>query len=217
MRKLLLSMLTTLLLTGLLGGGALALFQDTETSSGNTFTAGTLDLKIKDQDEAYGDGVTATWTASNMAPGDSWNFVAPFVRLDAQGSIAPNHVEITCDYSVIEEVPQTEADTDPNTNLDPDKMAKVMVITRCIYRDGSWSINCLTDTNPKWRIQDQDGDGRRTFYDLKNDPLDDLPPPNGATTEFQLGVKFHENAGNDFQGDTFNLSLIFTLNQDSSQ
>jgi len=203
---------------GVVVAGTWAFFSDTETSSGNTFTAGTLELKIKDQNEApYGDGVSGTWSASNMAPGDSWAFHTAFVRLDAQGSIGPDHLEITCDYSVIEEVPQTEADTDPNTNLNPDSMAKVMEITRCLYSDGNWAIDCLANSDPRWRIEDQDGDGRITFYDLKNDPLDDLTPPNGATTEFQLGVKFHEDAGNDFQGDTFNLTMFFILNQDASQ
>ena len=217
MRKILISMLAIFLVIGLVGAGTLAWFQDTETSTGNTFTAGTLDLKIRDQDEAFGDGVTATWTATNMAPGDSWNFLTESVRLDAQGTITPDHLEITCDYSVTEEVPQTEADTDPNTNLHPDNMAKVMEITRFVYSNGNWSINALTDPNPRWRIQDQDGDKRITFYDLKNDPLDDLPSPDGATTHLELGVKFHESADSSFQGDTFNLTMIFTLNQDSSQ
>jgi len=213
MKKLLLSILAIFLVIGLVGAGTNAWFQDTETSTGNTFTAGTLDLKIRDQDEPWGDGVTATWTASNMAPGDSWDFLVPFVRLDSVGSIPGSYLEITCDYSVIEEIPQTEADTDPNTNLDPDKMAKVMEITRFEYRNGSWSINCLTDSNPNWRIEDQNGDGRITFFDLKNDPLTQLPAPDGATTENNFGVKFLQLAGNDFQGDTFNLTMIYILNQ----
>lgn len=212
MKKILVSSLAIFLVIGLVGSGTFTWFQDTETSIGNTFTAGTLDLKIRDQDEFYRDGVTATWIASNMVPGHSWAFLVPFVRMDAEGSIAPNHLEITCDYSVIEEVPQTEADTDPNTNLNPDSMAKVMEITRFIYRNGDWSVNCLTDLNSKWRIQDQDGDSRITFYDLKKDPLDDLTPPNGVTTQLELSVKFHESADSRFQGDTFNLTMVFTLN-----
>jgi predicted ribosomally synthesized peptide with SipW-like signal peptide len=58
-------MLAIFLVIGLVGtAGTFAWFQDTETSTGNTLTAGTLDLKIRDGDEAYGDGVTATWTAT---------------------------------------------------------------------------------------------------------------------------------------------------------
>jgi len=69
MRKLLLSMLAIFLVIGLVGAGSFAWFQDTETSTGNTFSAGTLDLKVSDDDEGFGDGVSATWTMSNMAPG----------------------------------------------------------------------------------------------------------------------------------------------------
>ncbi len=41
MRKLWFLVLAILLVIGLVGVGTLARFQDTETSSGNTFTAGT--------------------------------------------------------------------------------------------------------------------------------------------------------------------------------
>lgn len=213
MKKIVLGVMVIVLAVGLVGAGAFAYFQDTETSTGNIFTAGTLNLKIRDWNEPWKDGgVTATWGADNMKPGDSWDFLVPFVRLDAEGTIPGSYLEITCDYQVVEEIPQTEADTDPNTNLDPDSMAKLMEITRFEYRDG-WTIDCLTDPNPNWRIDDQDGDGRITFFDLKNDPLTQLPAPDGATTENNFGVKFHLSAGNDFQGDTFNLTMIYTLRQ----
>lgn len=42
-----------------------AYFNDTETSSGNSFTAGTLDLKINDVDG----GVPAAFTVTNVMPG----------------------------------------------------------------------------------------------------------------------------------------------------
>lgn len=216
MKKIILGVMVIVLALGLVGGGAFAYLNDTETSSGNIFQAGTLNLLIRDQDESWqdGGGVSGTWTIdSDMKPGDSWDFLVEFVRLDAEGSIPGSYLEITCDYQVIEEIPQNEADTDPNTDLDPDSMAKVMEITRFEYRDGSWSIDCLTDADPDRRIEDQDGDGRITFFDLKNDPLTQLPAPDGATTENNFGVKFHELAGNDFQGDTFNLTMTYILHQ----
>ena len=44
MKKILFSVMTMVLVVGLVGGGAFALFSDTETSTGNVFQAGTLDL-----------------------------------------------------------------------------------------------------------------------------------------------------------------------------
>jgi predicted ribosomally synthesized peptide with SipW-like signal peptide len=46
-----------------------AYFNDTETSPNNSFTAGTLDLKINNAD----DPVPATFTATNLAPGSHGN------------------------------------------------------------------------------------------------------------------------------------------------
>lgn len=218
MKKILISFSVIGVVAAIAIGGTIAYFSDTETSTGNTITAGILELEIRDQDEGFGNGVTATWTASDVKPGNQYDFTVPFVGLKKLGTIKADHLEIGANYAVIEEIPQTESDTDPNTDLTPDKMAKEMIITRCEYYDET-IIDCLTDLNPDWRIDDQDGDGKITFYDLKNDTLDNLPAPgNGfALGYFEMGVKFSETAGNDFQGDTFDLTMIFTLNQDASQ
>lgn len=46
MKKILISLMAILLAVGVVGAGAMAYFSDTETSAGNTLTAGTLDLKV---------------------------------------------------------------------------------------------------------------------------------------------------------------------------
>lgn len=240
MRQALLALMAIGLAMSLAGAGVMAYFSDTETSSGNTLQAGTLDLKIRDQDEPWGDGVTATWTASDMKPGDSYAFDVPFVGLKNVGSIAGNHLEITCGYEVDETTNPVESDTDPDTDLYPEEMAKQMVIIGMVYYNDAWKFNCLTGekidggdvsvvdgawtvvdgsvvaTDDKWKVEDKDLDEKVTLYDLSLDPLDDLTPPNGET-HFVMSLKFSEDATNDFQGDTFVLTMIFTLNQDSSQ
>jgi len=202
--------LTAIVLIGIVvmlaGAGTFAYFSDMGRSYDNVFTAGTLDLKIIDWNElTWRDEVTATWTATNMKPGDSFPFDLEFVGLGRAGTITPSSLEITCNYSVIEESPQTPSDTDPYTNLNPDKMAKQMIITRFKYNG----------TDYVGSIVDFDLDGKKTFYDLKNSPVTGLPVPvvaDGAMF-FRLSVKFSEEAGNDFQGDTFNLTMMFTLKQ----
>ena len=117
-------------------------------------------------------------------------------------------------------------------------MAKEMLINRCVYKEDAVCIDCLTgkkhigydpmngtcvgsvlETRTDWQIEDQIPlDGKISFYDLKNDKLDNLPAvPNSPPFSFRMSVKFAETAGNDFQGDTFDLTMIFTLNQDASQ
>ncbi len=71
-----------------LGVGTFSWFSDTETSTGNTFTAATLDITM---------ATTSSWTFpfTKMAPGDSTGPMR--IDLERVGSIAPNHIEIDID------------------------------------------------------------------------------------------------------------------------
>jgi predicted ribosomally synthesized peptide with SipW-like signal peptide len=55
----------------LIGGGVYAYFSDTETSTGNTFTAGTLNLDLTDASDDGTESETATWVFSDIAPGNT--------------------------------------------------------------------------------------------------------------------------------------------------
>lgn len=68
-RQVLVSLLVIGLISLGLGTGTYAYFSDSEVSSGNTFSAGTLDLKIKDGGDSWSDGIGTEWTLSNMKPG----------------------------------------------------------------------------------------------------------------------------------------------------
>jgi len=220
------SILSIIIITMIAGVGTYAYFSDIETSTGNSFSAGTLDLKVMDNDESWGDGVVGTWTLSNMKPGD---FKYGYVKVDNVGSIDGDHLEITADYEVIEESPVVESDTDPDTNLHPDWMAKNMTITSASYDDGTvidlltgeeWLDNIggtYNDQNDDWMIEDADSDGKISLYDLKYGRPDNLPLLHDDQYTFRMTVKLDENAGNDFQGDIFDLTVFFILNQDSSQ
>lgn len=223
-KKILASILIIAVASMLFGYGTHSYFSDTETSSGNTFTADPgPDLKIKDfaDGEDWRDGVTATWTMSDMKPGDT---VFGGVGLKNVGTVA-DHLEITCNYTIYDPL-GPESDTQEDTPAD--YMAKQMVIVKCVYYNDVWHIfsnGTHTGDPPEpsgytpndWNITDVDNDGKITLYDLKNDPLDDLPFPSGYTTNFDMTLKFSEEAGSDFQGDTLNVTMIFTLNQHSSQ
>jgi predicted ribosomally synthesized peptide with SipW-like signal peptide len=222
-KKILASMLIIAVASALLGAGTVAYFSDTETSKGNVFTVDPgPDLQIKDGDENWRDGVTATWTMSDMKPG---NTVFGGVGLRNVGTAA-DHLEITCNYTIYDP-PGPESDTQENTPADD--LAKQMIITQCVYYNDIWEINCLTGTYTgtppipsgytanDWKINDVDLDGKITLYDLKNDPLDNLPLPPSYTTNFDMTLKFSEDAGSEFQGDTLNVTMIFTLNQHPSQ
>jgi len=66
MKKIMGLTIAALLIIGIVGGGTYAYFSDTESSTGNTLSAATLDLKING-----GDAAITTFNVSNVAPGDS--------------------------------------------------------------------------------------------------------------------------------------------------
>ena len=221
-KKILASILIIAVAAALIGAGTISYFNDVETSKNNIFIDGTIDLKIRhNPSDPWTDGVTDTWYVPDMKPGD--DIPQRSIWFKNFGTIQTSTMTITCNYTVTEEDPQTESDTDKHTDQHPDKMAKHMIVTYIHYRDDLIDIDCLTGKNytqspiEDWRINDTDGDGKITLYDLKQDPLINLPspdtqPPN-KITQLDMALKFDIWAGDDFQGDIFNLTLIFTLNQ----
>jgi hypothetical protein len=213
-RVILLGLIAVILASGSIG----AAYACYETPYYSPHPPGQMDLKIRDQDETWADGVRATWTAGNMAPGDEFAFDGHFVGLCSQfpQKVNKGMVGITCNYISW-------------AALQPDKMAKYMVITRCIYnytdKNEIWQINCLTGkatkaskkgntclpANKDWQIQDVDRDGRVTFSDFKKRPLKNFPSFPNDEACFEMSVRFHQGAGNEFQDDTFTLTMIYAL------
>jgi predicted ribosomally synthesized peptide with SipW-like signal peptide len=208
MRKMLVSLSIIGVVAAIAIGSTIAYFSDVGTSSGNTFTAGTMDLKIKNGGRYWSDGITtAEWTLSNMKPGDS-----EYGSVDIKnfGSVYADHLEITCDYTITDP-PGPESDTEENTPAD--KMAGKMIITTMIYTYNNREIDCLP------LITDANGNQVTDLFDLKANGLDNLPLAQVGVqlASLDMILKFDEQAGNDFQGDILNLTMIFTLNQDASQ
>ena len=192
----------------LVSGGTVAQFLNAETWIGNTFTASTdcPDLKIRDPDEpppgelGWYDGVTATWTMSNMLPGD---FTSGWVWFRNFGDPA-SELWIAASNETIDEPPQAESDTEKGTTTDMDW---VMEITFMEYCNGG-CVDCLG------LITDSNGNGFIDLDDLENmngGQGISVTPPNGGVTTLDMTVKFHESADNDYQGDTLESTFTFTL------
>jgi len=90
-KKIIFSLLAVALCVGMIGS-AFAYFTDVETSTGNTFQAGTLDMQIKDVDQGYRDGsVSASYCSpAGLAPGQT--FTTDWVYLKNVGSMDINRI-----------------------------------------------------------------------------------------------------------------------------
>ena len=71
MKKITFMVVGILLVIGLIGAGTWAYFSDTETSEGNTFTAGTIDIALDGEDNGGVAYATTYFNVANMAPGDT--------------------------------------------------------------------------------------------------------------------------------------------------
>ena len=80
MKKILGLTIAAVMIMVMVGGGTWAYFSDTEASADNSLTAGTMDLNIDG-----GNSVVNTFTASNVAPGDTGNGSS---TLDNVGSLS---------------------------------------------------------------------------------------------------------------------------------
>lgn len=89
MKKIILSLFTILAVGVVAIGATVANFSDTETSSNNTFTAGSLDLKTNDID-----GTTASYTLTNLKPG-AWDLAGQVVLKNAGTITGKAWYEIT--------------------------------------------------------------------------------------------------------------------------
>jgi spore coat-associated protein N len=217
-RKLAISILVAMMAVALAGTGALAFFQDTETSTGNTITAGTLDLKLADFGEGARDGVHSTWTMTNMAPGvsrtSSW-----YVDLFNSGSIGGGHVEINF-HNEIDEGTYIESETNEhNSASDMAQWLQVMAITYTGASFTAFPDDGFVNTNdtPFIDLDDLANSLNAAILDNLMAPLPYSTVDSSGKTVLTMDVKFNSGAGNDFQGDTLITTVTFTLNQDASQ
>ncbi len=205
MKKILISLLSLILVIGLVGLGAFAYFSDTETSSGNVFTAGTLDLRVDGQDDPY----VAKFTLSNLKPGDAtagggyWITPGKTLVWKAKnvGSL-PGKLTIYMTNVVNYENNQNEPEAlvDPTTGNLEGELGNY-VRPQCFY-NGAWcnEIGSITGIGSgKWNI------------------VTDKPLAPGAEAEIIINWWINDPApaknSNIIQSDSVEFDIVFQLDQ----
>lgn len=182
MKQVLLSMMTLTLVGLIIVGGAFANFSDSETSRANSITAGTLDLVVDAENPLQ----STLIDLDNICPGE---YEEVEVQLTNEGSQPGNSWLMFTDLiSTTGAYVEPEVAVEGDTPID-DLCSKIVV-----------SIN---------------GEEQGTLAEIENVviPLTLLEPDGngGAGTTVALGFLFVEDAGNDYQGDVCEFTLVFGL------
>ncbi len=174
--------------------GTFAFFADTETSAGNLFSAGTLDLTTNGAQ-----GTTGTIGDSNFAPGDSASGSVVLAR--AVGTLSAVDLDFSSSMAV------TDDDGSSGTGgtcIDAEQMDKFLTVTSFSYG--------ATDLLPQ--IVDADSDGRSTLDDLEFlGVLTDLADPGIAGKTLSITVQYEPDAPGCNQADSVDMTLTFLMAQ----
>lgn len=168
----------------------LAYSADTQTSSGNLFAAGTLDLKTNDAD-----GVSQTLYALSMSPGETAG--PSVITLKNVGDTNGTTLDVTVSYA--------ESDGSPNdVDETADAVAALLEVVTLNY-DGSSLLTSISDTN---------GNGYKDVEELSASDLTGLSGiAASASKNFEIAVRLRGETPNSFQSDGITITITFVLQQ----
>ena len=193
----------------LLSMGTYSFWSDDETVSGNNVEVGTLDLTVDG-------GASEIISLTNAQPGDN---DSQTFSLRNVGSTEADHVAMDLSFTEQANEPAEPADVDLNVEQSAAQTAAMVEVTEFTY-DGTDLLGSVTDAN---------GNGIIDLADVQSQAgsLDDLAAPAAGgtdTADLTLGVQIANDDDGSFTGtdedvmaDGVDITLEFTLNQDSSQ
>jgi spore coat-associated protein N len=188
-RKIAMLLVSATLAIALLGGGVYAYFSDTETSSGNQFTAGSLDL-------VFGGSGSSSMVLTDLAPGNSG---ASSLQLDNNGNIAGT---LTMTASNLVDGEGTNWEPETNTASPGDLSANVDIV---VFVDANG--NGIHDDgvgNDLWS-------GKLNTLPSINVNCGSLA--GASSTHIGIYWSIATSVGNDIMGDTTSFDVLFTLQQ----
>ena len=205
MKKIIGLSVAALLIIGVIGGATFAYFSDTESSTGNTLTAGILDLHIDG-----GDTAVTTFNVSGVAPGDSDSGTSTLSNvvggIDGELDIATSVVTNTGAVGGTSEYADDTGDLGANAEI-------------AMYLD--------VNQNATWDAGDvglmSDGTTYSSPTALDYDVIDNYASETwdavvatmsaSATDDIIVLWRVPTTAGNSIQGDSVSFDITFTLEQ----
>lgn len=219
MQKVLFSLLLIGIVAAMAGAGTLAYFTDEETSTGNTFTAGTLDLELSPW-SAYvqhsKDGTATggtTFTIDNAAPGDSFDV---YITLSNVGTLTG----VWLDMHIYVTDSEPAADTEPEADAEAvvgnvyDLSSKITVAE--FYFDGVDILPQLIaqyDANLDGELKLSELACHTVWMEVKyyDATLTTWELPGGTSTDIYIKLVLQWDTGNEYQGDQTTMDFEFVL------
>lgn len=192
-KKILVSIIGIALASAILTGVTVAYFMDQETSKGNTFAAGTLDLQVSNKDgNLENPWASKTFDISNVAPGQT-NSATPFA-LDMKNSGSINGKKLTI---WLTNVVDTENDNTSEAETNKDEPGDLCGEITLTIKEGTTVIESKKINDASWTTAIEitgglDADETRNF-----------------TAEYSV----NSDANNDIQGDKCTFDIVAQLDQ----
>ena len=220
-KRILFSIMTIALVGALIGGGIYAYFSDVETSTGNTFTAGTLNLKVGDADPT-----TASINITNLKPTDTGNSATWLTKNigSISGTLDVTIGSITNNENTLTEPESAAGDTTSGATqgelgsflkvaswLDVDESSTWNLGDIALKSDGTTLTSTGVESLPYDYLDNYGGDSHTSVMTMTADDS-----TAGGTDEFQFMVDYDfPNDANDdrAQSDSAVFNVTFTLNQ----
>lgn len=204
-KKILASLSSVLLVAALVGGATFAEFSSTADSTKNTFTAGTLDLKVANNlFDTFSKNAVGTWVSpAGWAPGDTATGTLQFTN---DGTINSKHVYFNF----------------TNLTASTTNLAKAILVT-----DINERFNGVNTGNQVTNIAAQVGDGvmpltlaeleSSAYYTWDDKSGDGIILSANGQKDYALNFtfQFDPNAGNEYQGTSTGFTLAANATQNS--
>jgi spore coat-associated protein N len=210
MKRILTLTVASFVLLAMVGVGTWAYFSDTEQSTGNTFTAGTLNLKLANGAGSYTDGVSASLSGSILMPAD---VVGPAtIHLKNTGNTDADHADIGFKVAYTDNSLSAEL---PGSNVTTASWLKVTAMTfdgTSLLTQGTAHVFDIAALE----TADANNDDIITLAELSNVILTGFTPPakNNGIKDFVVTITVDSGAGNGIQGDSVDLTITFGLYAD---
>lgn len=204
MKKILGLTIAALLIIGMVGTTTWAYFSDTETSTENTFTAGTLDLELTDASEDGTDSETQTWVFANMEPTDTGGAT---LTVNSKAGSIDGYVDLSTISVTDAEGTNPESETSGGNGLS-DLLTVHMFFD--VDGDGVYEVGDgdtdIYGTSASYAVFS----GMAAIYDM------DYALSGGSTTYITLNYEWVSSANdNDAQGDVTTFTFTVELDQNA--